>query len=433
MARRPQAPTHAQPRLQQLDVLRGVAVALVLGRHMGARPLNVPFAIQSMFDVWARVGWVGVDLFFVLSGFLVSGLLFHEYGRSGEVRVGRFLARRGLRIYPAFYVFLIVTSIASGTIGTRRFVAESAFVQNYFPGLWDHTWSLAIEEHFYFLLAFAVVILVQRGRRSSPAGSETAERSRDPFAVLLSVFGAVAAIELLLRIATARYGKASFVHHLYPTHLRLDSLLFGVLLSYLAWSRGDRFAAQIRAFRSPLMLLSIICLAPPFFLPATDPLMETVGFSLLYVGFGVVLVLAVYGQAIGTSGALSRVDDADVPVPLVRQQRAVRALAALCRRTLASGLAWIGMYSYSIYLWHLAVKRWGVPFISHLFGWPADTLAAFLAYVAGSLIVGFAMARAIEVPTLALRDRWMPTGARTLASEEAAGTHAPPMPLARSA
>src|SRR5579872_3973764 len=134
----------SSPRLRNLDVLRGAAVVLVLGRHMGVVPLDAPGWIQDIMDVWVRAGWAGVDLFFVLSGFLVSGLLFREFQHTGRVDVPRFLVRRGFRIYPAFYAFLIATSLASGTIATRRFAAEALFVQNYVSGLWDHTWSLAV-------------------------------------------------------------------------------------------------------------------------------------------------------------------------------------------------------------------------------------------------------------------------------------------------
>src|SRR5271168_36950 len=104
MASATAVPNLAAGRLRQLDVLRGVAILLVLGRHLDSVPTDAPGAIQSAFDLWMRAGWIGVDLFFVLSGFLVSGLLFREYARYGDVRAGRFLLRRGLKIYPAFYV-----------------------------------------------------------------------------------------------------------------------------------------------------------------------------------------------------------------------------------------------------------------------------------------------------------------------------------------
>jgi peptidoglycan/LPS O-acetylase OafA/YrhL len=81
-------------RLRQLDALRGVAILLALGEH------------RYVSDVWTRVGWTGVDLFFVLSGFLISGLLFNEHTRFGAIRFGRFFMRRGLKIYPGYYVLL---------------------------------------------------------------------------------------------------------------------------------------------------------------------------------------------------------------------------------------------------------------------------------------------------------------------------------------
>jgi peptidoglycan/LPS O-acetylase OafA/YrhL len=91
-------------------------------------------------------------------------------------------------------------------------------------------------------------------------------------------------------------------------------------------------------------------------------------------------------------------------------------VAATVRRAAASVLAWIGVYSYSIYLWHLAVKRWGLPPIVHALGWQATGLAAFGVYAIASLLVGAALARLIEIPTLAVRDRWVPAG--TVAQRE---------------
>jgi peptidoglycan/LPS O-acetylase OafA/YrhL len=382
---------------------------------MGAVPIEAPFVVQVALDMWLRVGWIGVDLFFVLSGFLVSGLLFREYGRAGEVHVGRFLIRRGLRIYPAFYAFLLSTAIATGTLATRRFLAEAAFVQNYVPGLWDHTWSLAVEEHFYLLLALTVMLLV---RRNAAAGAHMATGDprpvRDPFRALIPLFGIVAVVELLLRIATARYGRPYFVHHLYPTHLRLDSLLFGVLLAYLAWSRGEAFASQVRARRSLLILVSVLCLAPACFLPATNPIMETIGFTLLYVGFGAVLALMVTPAM-----AERRSGQSDNGLP--------RRIPVLVLDLLPSALAFIGVYSYSIYLWHLAVKLWAVPVLIRWLGWHTTGIGALVVYVLASLLVGVVMARLIEVPTLALRERWVPSTATGGQQPAASEQHAEPV------
>jgi peptidoglycan/LPS O-acetylase OafA/YrhL len=72
-----------------------MAILLVLGRH------------AEYYHLWQRAGWIGVDLFFVLSGFLISNLLFSEYGDTGTINLGRFLLRRGLKIYPAYYFFVL--------------------------------------------------------------------------------------------------------------------------------------------------------------------------------------------------------------------------------------------------------------------------------------------------------------------------------------
>src|ERR1700690_1134530 len=138
-----------------LDVLRAAAVLLVFCCHSEGALLI------------SRFGWTGVDFFFVLSGFLVSGLLFREYQATQQVRAGQFLLRRGLKIYPQFYFFIAVTYAAGWWQGNPPHMAqvgaEVAFVQNYVPGMWTHTWSLAIGEHFYLLLTVAIVCLARRG------------------------------------------------------------------------------------------------------------------------------------------------------------------------------------------------------------------------------------------------------------------------------
>jgi peptidoglycan/LPS O-acetylase OafA/YrhL len=152
-------------RTPTLDILRAVAVILVFSRHSG------------VFPVLSQIGWAGVDLFFVLSGFLVSGLLFREYQVSQRVHPGRFLMRRGFKIYPQFYVLIATTVIVDVWLGQpvpgRQLASELVFLQSYFPGLWGHAWSLAVEEHFYLLLAAAVALLARRGRMQSlPCATE---------------------------------------------------------------------------------------------------------------------------------------------------------------------------------------------------------------------------------------------------------------------
>src|SRR5437016_3117019 len=83
------------PRSTTLDVMRLVAVILVLGRHIQVCPVETSRFLHDVTFVWERGGWIGVDLFFVLSGFLVSGLLFKEHQKYGRITVKHFLIRRG--------------------------------------------------------------------------------------------------------------------------------------------------------------------------------------------------------------------------------------------------------------------------------------------------------------------------------------------------
>src|SRR5690348_5392426 len=89
----------------QLDCLRGVAILLVIFTHQ-VMPYQGAGVLRGVAGLLHRFGWTGVDLFFVLSGFLISGLLFRELQRDGRLRVGRFLIRRGMKIWPAYFVYL---------------------------------------------------------------------------------------------------------------------------------------------------------------------------------------------------------------------------------------------------------------------------------------------------------------------------------------
>jgi peptidoglycan/LPS O-acetylase OafA/YrhL len=103
---------------QSLDVPRGVAILSVFGRH-------------PPYSVWTRAGWIGVDLFFVIPGFLISGLLFSEYKATDAISFKRFFIRRGFRIYPLYYSFLLLTR--PFTIG-RLTWSDLTFMQSHFTG-----------------------------------------------------------------------------------------------------------------------------------------------------------------------------------------------------------------------------------------------------------------------------------------------------------
>jgi peptidoglycan/LPS O-acetylase OafA/YrhL len=356
-------PTHPSGgRLRQLDILRAVAVIGVIIQHAPVR------------RSWLA-GWTGVDLFFVLSGFLVSGVLFAEHKTHGSIHVGRFLIRRGFKIYPAFYCLIAARILISLTQGhhtaASHWLPEVLFVQNYLPGLWVHTWSLAVEEHFYLLLAIALVVMAKR-------------RANDPFRAIPTLFGIVALILLAARIVTVVMFRPSPGQVLEPTHLRLDSLFCGVALSFVFHYRQTWIERWATHFRSRVAVLSAACLLPVLLSPIT-PLVLTIGLTSLYVGYAGVLLLALLSDG----GPLSMPGSA----------------------WLSDGLAFVGRYSYSIYVWHIGVLDW---IIVPLFRksvrlwevgfWPIGPL-----FLVASVVFGIAMAYLIETPALRLRDRWFPS------------------------
>ena len=100
-------------KLNGLDHLRAFAIIFVFLYHYGRL-----FPHPDWVNTISEFGWSGVDLFFVLSGFFVSGILFREYRQNGFVRPGRFLIRRGLKIWPLFYTALFIQLIYLVAKGT---------------------------------------------------------------------------------------------------------------------------------------------------------------------------------------------------------------------------------------------------------------------------------------------------------------------------
>lgn len=225
--------------------------------------------LKYMAGWWIQIGWAGVDLFFVLSGFLVSGLLFTEYQERGSLDIVRFLIRRGLKIYPGFYFMIGATVVATVMTGLfkaamiPRIAAEILYLQNYVRGLWNHTWSLAIEEHFYVLLAVGLFVLVRR---------PPSEWNDDPFRRFLPlaifIVFAIAAGRLLTPYAaplTGRYVDATVLP--LGTHLRIDTLGVGVIASYLYHYHRQWFLNTAQRHRTAIKIASALLLTPPLFWP----------------------------------------------------------------------------------------------------------------------------------------------------------------------
>ena len=334
-------------RNKQLDFLRGVAVILVLFRHHWVG-----------IDALQHIGWAGVDLFFVLSGFLVSGLLFKEYKDFGDVSRGRFLVRRAFKIYPLFYVSLLIMVVLAYTVGwsevnnlsneqmAQRVIHEAAFVQNYLPGLVGFHWSLAVEEHFYLLVALFFPLILHHLRYVAPV-----------------VFVGCLAL---------RFYEPGFSE----THLRIDSLLAGVCVAYFY-----HFHDLGRFYRTQKKILIVAAALPLLFIfddPLSSTFTRTIGFSIFYVSFGSLLIIFLYADL---------------------------------ERFLWKPVGNLGLYSYGIYLFHIYPIRFivGDKYLGdypHQFSW--DVIPSFLAFVSVSIILGVGMSKLVEVPFLAIREKYFP-------------------------
>jgi peptidoglycan/LPS O-acetylase OafA/YrhL len=335
-------------RNQSLDALRCIAILLVIGFHL------------DFYGLWRRAGWIGVDLFFVLSGFLISGLLFQEYKNKGKIDIKRFLIRRGLKIYPSFYLLIAAAAILSIVKHSPQLrtqvIFSSIFAQNYYNGkaftVLAHTWSLAVEEHFYLLLPFLLLLLI------------TLKRS-EPFRPIPGIFVFVALSCLAFRCFSLSAG-----HEARATHLRLDSLFAGVTIGYLYHYEHRLFQRLSRGYS---LLFAIILCSPAILLDHRNRLMQTIGLTSLLFGFSFLVIWCVTRTPRSTIGRLA-----------------------------VGGAARVGFYSYSIYLWHTVVAEF---YLSRF----ALSALNFWVCLAATVAMGVVMGRLVEAPYLALREKIAPS------------------------
>lgn len=273
--------------IRALDGIRGLAIIVVMLHHF--EPL-IPASNSAVTAAKAvfSFGWMGVDLFFALSGFLITGILLET--RAAKNYFGAFYARRVLRIFPLYYLVLTVVLAAAAVIHPRPrsvpVVADQKLYYFYLAnwlGLWKgpwrsnflaHFWSLAVEEQFYLLWPLCVWALTR------------------PKLVRLAVVAPVAA--LVLRIAWVTYSGPSQAIVM-ATVTRMDSLLCGALSAMLF--RDVRALYPLRKYlpwtASGILLLFGICGGLLRVIRGTGGelfFVETVGFSLLSVAFSALVL-----------------------------------------------------------------------------------------------------------------------------------------------
>ncbi len=335
-------------RVANLDLLRAVAILLVVFS-------NAAIDLNLGGGRLATSGWMGVNLFFVLSGWLVGGLYWRELDRHGRVDVPHFWARRWLRTVPPYFVALGAVYAGKWWLsgGTQPFsMRYVVFAQNYADiPYWAVSWSLCVEEHFYLALPL-VLGLALRIRGGVPA-----------------LLAAAVAASLVARLLTVRDGDPLYGFHYTMTHMRMEGLALGVWAAYVRYRQPDAWPRLVRAAR--------VARWPAVAVLATVPLwpvdtLNRFGFTTIDAAFAVLLVAVVSGPAL--------------------------PLAA------SAAVRWVAVTSYSVYMTHTVafeIVALGAP------GLPgAGRLAAGLALAA---VLGVGFYAAVERPSFWLRERIAPS------------------------
>ena len=353
------------PHIRALDGVRGAAIVAVLFFHADM----------------LRGGFLGVDLFFVLSGFLITSLLLSESSRTAHVNVLAFWARRARRLLPALFLVLIgvglyaafvaapgeLNRIRGDALATLAYVANWRYVVSGFdyfalfsaPSPLNHTWSLAIEEQFYLVwpLVFTAVLAIG-ARRARASG-----RDRDWIARTIFIVCAVLAVGSAALMIALWYRTGNENRVYYGTDTRAASILIGAMVASLFAWRGPVRSQRGRIALEAAAVGALVVLAVAW-VKLDGPRLYEGGLLVCAIAGGVVIAAA----SNNTKGPVARL-------------LSIRPLTAL------------GLISYGVYLWHWPVYVWLSPERVDLSRWPLLGLR---------LVVTFAIAIAsyywVEMP-----------------------------------
>ena len=349
-----------------LDGVRAIAVLAVLLFH--AR-LLVP-----SLDISFKNGFLGVDIFFVLSGFLITSILLKEFDQKNEINFRNFYMRRFLRLMPAYWLHLGVLYFFAYSLFTQseakllhsngNFVYSFLYLSNWqramegseVTGLLSHTWSLAIEEQFYLIWAGLLFLMLRYLSRR---------------AVVIATASLVA-WSALMRFSLFEYGvPADFLYNAFNT--RMDALLIGCLAGQIvAWKMVSKEFLCSRRYE--LICLLALMIAVLIFFGVTDSYSSAFlyrgGLTLFALAVGVLIIWF----ASNSGGRLNGIMESR---PMV----------------------WIGKTSYGIYLWHGAA----IAFVAS-FHWPV--IFKLVAAVGLTLAVTAISYYLLEKPCLRLKHRF---------------------------
>lgn len=344
-----------------LDGIRAISIMLVLVFHVffvyaAAHPTQT---VDGMIHdlglswAWAWNGDKGVDVFFVMSGFLISGILLRQVQKEGSIDLRNFYVRRYLRLTPAYYFALIVYWLMNGPHSEwlwANFLYVSNFV-HYSHQAMGWTWSLAVEEQFYFIYPLLLIAILKYARR--------------PGYVLLGLF----LVSLLVRVgviftddmissspSSRMYTEKAYFDHFFTVlydnlHTRFGSLVVGCMMAYTFMYHRDRlqtFANSAAGSVTTVIGVFLILFFMIFPIWSSDydqhitlhQLYNVFNRSLFSLGIGIVIIATLLQK---------------------------NFLAEILRRFLSSPL-WYPMatLSYSLYLIHLVVMSLVIPALINL-------------------------------------------------------------------
>ena len=364
LAQRPQG------QLASLDGLRALAVLLVICDHWRFEWVTTssrvpPLVAKLPVFHW---GWTGVDLFFVLSGFFIGKQLWAELRRTGTIRVGAFVLRRGLRIWPLYYTMLLVFLLA-GSVHAPK-LPDWFMFSNYVPTLYARSWSLATEEQFYLTVPLLMLAISRYVPPRYWAAAVVA---------LMPLVSAMRALTFSQLSSTGRFDGPGISTMMYaPFHLHCEPLLVGLSIAWVAQNRPAWLGSVPGLLMPRRVLLVAVGLAV---LGLALRTFDRVVFAYLALGF-------VYGGAV----VIALVDGS-------------------CITSILRWKVWyyVARLSFGMYLNHL-ILRWPttttLAFVDAAFG--RDTTLAFLVGLLLTILVSAAIAAItfvlVEQPVLAWRN-----------------------------
>jgi peptidoglycan/LPS O-acetylase OafA/YrhL len=367
--------------------MRGIAILWVMLFHF-----RFMIALPQVLYWPSHYGWMGVDLFFVLSGYLIGSQLMRPYLKGSTPSLSGFYLRRAFRILPAyltvlaFYFTIPGFREAPGLSPVWQFLTftENFRINYAVDQAFSHVWSLCVEEHFYLVLPLLILLFMRKPRFGKA------------LALILGILAFGIFIRGYIYLHQLRpmllAGNDDFYLHYteriyYPTYTRLDGLLVGVALACIKTFRSLWWEKMMS--RGYLLLISglLTCACAMWLFRDRFGLSGTVvGFPLMSLGLGLLVACSISPQVIGW---LQRV------LPGHRGER-IRSLSAQCFAVMAT-------LAYSLYLTHKEIGHLCRVHLGQYMesrGWPALGLA-----FAASICVATLLYLAVERPFLRLRER----------------------------